>query len=284
MKNADSLQLPTNNTSNDSCVIGAKVTSCADVRYLVDNGENIGRRFYVQEQAFSSLATHSSKAAFLIYTMIAQVSVIKAVYHYVQEDGVFWGHITPERAEGIMKVVTEEWLPKVTKTLKYIGYRPADNRLRSHLFALLNENESICATCYFSNYYTFATGLFSANQMYSDTTAIADIKLKLPTQENLTLISGLRLTLIEPDYEIGEDKARYYSKSFHPSNTISASAVIDTKCAVRQTINLELTELINSYFPVPNENEQRIISNILNAVLSAFSRGILKIDELSKIR
>ena len=183
-----------------------------------------------------------------------------------------------------MEYITQAWSQNTTFTLRKIGYRPLVGDKRSSFYPVLRENEAIVATCYFSNYFTFATGALRAKEMYADTNSIDTIKQMIERgkgYQDLTLLYGRCLALIIPEYGVGEGKAQLYFVKGISGSQISESEAKTIRIKVYQRIKEDISRLINKFIKTPTAQELDILNQIIKSLSLAFSKGILKIPDQS---
>lgn len=156
-----------------------------------------GRRIYVHEETFADLARQSPEAADLVFGMLGRVSAVK-ITHHVMDDSAGLGELSARIASDTVDAIERAWGGQITKALQAIWVRPARGRVAA---PLLDSSERITATCYFSNYYTFATDEASAREMFLDTTEIGAIRTQQAgsgANDRLILLSGRCLSIGPP--------------------------------------------------------------------------------------
>jgi hypothetical protein len=237
-----------------------------------------GRRIYINESSFTDLASHGHEEARLVYGMAARIVALKTV-HQMEQDAAMLGVVPGSGALKLKETINAAWADSSSQSLRAIGYRPNSTLLRANIFQILHADEEIAASCYFSNYYTFATGARTADLMFDDTNDIATMK-RLMSQTNqyddLTMISGNCLVLMQADLGMGEGVAAAYTKCISGRTRLSAEQLIDIKTAVRAETELSVRQMIEASLCSTDEADCRSGSELLSALNFAFTRGILK--------
>lgn len=247
-----------------------------------ESSESSGRRIYINEDSLTELASHGETEARLVYRMAARTVALKSVHQIDQDAGLF-GVNVPEHVRLLQENITVAWSNNTTGTLRRIAHRPRDPRGRADLHAVLSESEEISASCYFSNYYTFATTDKTAELMFQDTNDIASMRrrmLESDEYKDLTLISGNCLILITDDMILGAGKAEHHFKQLREQTLLSSLDLKQIKADVYRETRRHLEEMIarsqsNSLLP-KSEHEHTNVVGVLRALDYAFTKGILK--------
>ncbi len=241
-----------------------------------------GRRVYIQEESLAHLAAQSEELALLIYGFLGRVAVIRALYHHVKMDilELDTGDMPRDRAEKIINTLEDTWSPPLSSALRKIGYRPVSRPYRADFHAILSDDERIAATCHFSNYYTFATGITAAEKMYADTNDIATIKGLIKTTSlysDFTLISGHSLALIDPAIGTGELKSSHYAGVMGRKKVLKSPSLQKIRVEVFRRTRNDLDDFLSDTISSPSSKERIILDAVRRSVAGAFSVGILKI-------
>lgn len=258
-------------TCTSGATVDCKTPSLARV------ADPIGRRIYIHEDSLVALTAQSHEAANLILRMAARNVALKFVRH-IEQDAALLGAVYLARAQYLVATIEQLWSENASNALKLVGFRLADPRLRDDIHPVLNEDEQIVATCYFSNYFTFATGDKAAESMFADTNDIATLKRIMQEgggYSDLTLINGTNLVFLDPRIGVGCGKAKaYFSK---PSGVpkahiegIKRSIYLETKTNLIQVVKSDVREIAG---------DDPLWEQVLRYLNSAFRRSILKMPE-----
>jgi hypothetical protein len=228
----------------------------------------VGRRIYIHEQSLAHLASQSRQAAELVYGTVARVAVLKAIHHQVHQDGVHLGLIKEESAKQVRMAFESEWSGLATNCLQTIGSKPSEPG-SNEILPILQPDESVVATCYFSNYYTFATGEEMAVRMYQDESSMAEIRQQKSSgtdYQDLALINGRALTLVNPA-SADNGKAKR-------SLALSESSRI--RMELRRDLRTSTREILHERLELPAAERSYVQERIDQSLGVVFSRGILK--------
>jgi hypothetical protein len=229
------------------------VCDATDVRD-VPGATDAGRRIYVHEESFTHLAHGSADAAMLVYGLLGRVAALKLTHHVI-EDFVGTGG-TMDGSDALLDAVNDAWSPAVTKAMRAIGVNRGGATT-----PLLDPSESVAATCYFSNYFTFATNAQSAREMYRDDADIATIR-KMQSDgtgyRNLTLLNGHCLVLPHEQRQ-----------------KLPPAAAGEIRRRVLESLQAEMEDV----FGRQGANGE-LLDRARAIVQTAFSRGMLKSREL----
>jgi hypothetical protein len=196
--------------------------------------------------------------------MIARIVILKAIHHQIEQDGVMLGIFSPQAARKLVQTLESKWPDAASDCLRSVSVR-TDRSGGPALEAILDEGEAIKATCYFDNYYTFATEPEAASRMYRDTLDIAEIakrKSEGSDYQDLTLIKGSQL--VSPQGEPGRKSSR-----------LTEAEASGIRMKVLSKVRQEATSASE---PLPlSAKERAFFQDRLESALGvAFSRGILK--------
>lgn len=227
--------------------------------------EAVGRRIYIHEQALAHLASRGRQAAEMVFSTVARIAVIKAIHHQVSQDGVMLGLISEEKAAEILEAFESEWSDVATACLRGMGSaNPNEDR---EIAPLLRDDESVVATCYFSNYYTFATGQEMAEKMYRDESSVAEIRQQMLSgtdYQDLSLISGGKgLLPILPEAEPGR-------------KNLSDPELARIRMEVLRDLRMNTREILRSRAHLTPAEISFVEGRIDQSLGVVFSRGILK--------
>jgi hypothetical protein len=198
--------------------------------------------------------------------MLARVLTLKILRDRV-EDGLLLGILPRNRAEPLMEATEKAWSEASTTALRRLGY--AVSR-QDKLQSILGPSEQVVGTCYFANYYTFATGERAARRMFEDTNEIATIRQMLRDgtgYQDLVLLSGNCLVL--------EAQAEDASA---PVADVANEMLLDVevKKELERGIAEDIERLITQHFPHPTVEEAEVLDSLRTATRNAFSRSIFK--------
>jgi len=223
-----------------------------------------GRRIYIHEGSLARLARQNRESARLIYETLARVSVLKILHHRVLQDGVQFRRISSEGAQRLADALEPKGSSPATSCLHSIGYRTEPKREPQ---PLLGSGEEIVASCYFDQYYTFATDEVMAIQMYRDLKPMVEVRKQRESGEgyqDLLLINGWRSTPLE-----------FLGRKKKNKTVLSEPEAARIRAEILQALRLELTRTIEF---VPLTGKERIFAlDCLHAALGeVFSHGVLK--------
>jgi len=261
------------------CSLSNDNVLCIDENYRSTNDD--GRRIYIHEQSFSSLASTSEEAAYLVYSTLAPIPILKTTHHIVVEDGVAFGQISSQRASYLMKLVSNRWSLLVTNMFHELVYNPQSPQERYNIYSLLQQNENIVATCYDVQYYTFATSELAAVRMYEDTEDIQRVKYSVRTgsgQNDLTIIKGHRLAVLDTEIGKGYDKVADYKDYFTSKSHLTPAQLKHIKTEVSTNIFEHLKNFISLALPNMDSDEQQLMDHLLYVCQQSINKGILKIN------
>ena len=224
-----------------------------------------GRRIYIHEGSLARLARQDREAARHIYEALARVSVLKILHHQVLQDGIYLGWISREGAQQLSQALEPKGSEAITRCLHSIGYRTES---RTEPLPLLGSKEEVVASCYFDQYYTFATDEETADQMYRDLKPMVEVRKLRESGEgyqDLLLINGSRSASLE---FLGRKKKRTKGLFSEPE---AAKVRMEALGAVRR----ELTKTIE-LVPLNGKERSFVLDSLQNALGEVFSRGVLK--------
>ncbi len=270
--------------SSITCSSSNSASSCqnkiADQKEVNERctGNRSGRRLYINEDSLTSLAKQGYEEAQLIYQMAARTVALKAVHH-IHQDSEMLGVSVPESAQLLKEAINSLWSANATQSLRRVAYRPNNPRQRDTIVPVLNQGEAIFASCYFSNYYTFATCPKSAELMFADTNEIATMRQLMrdtALYDDLTLLYGHCLVLINSDWGVGSGRAAKYFHELRIRPQLSATDLATVKGKVYWQTKDSLKEMFDSCLDPTCLADRQINDQIMQAVDYAFSKGILK--------
>jgi hypothetical protein len=123
------------------------------------------------------------------------------------------------------------------------------------------------ATCYFSNYYTFATGQDMAEKMYRDESSVAEIRQQMLSgteYQDLSLISGGKgLFPIRSEAEPGK-------------KNLSDQELARIRMEVLRDLRMNTREILRSRAHLTPAEISFVEGRIEQSLGVVFSRGILK--------
>jgi hypothetical protein len=261
-----------------TCASDTKTSCQAAASDSVESRGPTGRRIYIHESSLQALALRGTEEARLVYRMAARTVVVKAVHH-LEQDSALLGLSLDERAQELKQTINLAWADNTTMALRSLGYRPADPRARTHIERLLGNEEKIFASCYFSNYFTYATGAQTAGLMFADTNDIATLRQRMQSGAeygDLLLVNGNCLVLIDPEAGFGIDKALCYFNRSPKASHLTDKALAQVRKEVYAETRSHLDEMIR----LSMGSEQMRLSNVgaelIGALDYAFTKGILK--------
>ncbi|MDB5175990.1 MAG: hypothetical protein JWM81_848 [Candidatus Saccharibacteria bacterium] len=155
-----------------------------DPTTVIDASEDLGRRIYIQEQAFVRDGMQSPERFRTMIECAVSLTIPRA-YAHAESELDFWEKRAIELpADDLVRDMGYRALQ--TSFLQGVTVRRVDGSSVT-TGPLLGEHEVLVANCYFSNYYTLATSEAAAKIMFSDTSSISSIRDLAP--ERLTLVS-----------------------------------------------------------------------------------------------
>jgi hypothetical protein len=238
-----------------------------------------GRRIYIHEGSLAHLAGRNAASAELVYSAVARIAILKAIHHQVSLDGVLLGIISEKGAASILLTFEAEWSRSATDFLRSIGYRPDEREHRDDFRPLLEVQESVVATCYFSSYYTFATGQQTADRMYQDESSMKEVRRKKregTDYQDLTLINSRWLAQVDTVVGFGPSKASYYFSRAASSRRLPAEESRRIRMEVLGAIRESSREILRQW-QSGTEKERAYASERIDQSLGiVFARGILK--------
>ncbi|GAA2997340.1 hypothetical protein [Actinokineospora diospyrosa] len=168
-----------------------------------------GRRIYIHTHSLKCLARRSEEIANTVSAALATIRIAKVIHHHV-EMGVDIGLVRPRIGEEF--AVAFEWKTELAHLFHAVGYRPCFPSDRSLFLPLLGPNETVVATCSEQGYYTFATDTEASTRMFEDHEPFPTLQRSLSAEEgpdDLTMIRGVSLALINPEIGTGQVGYRY---------------------------------------------------------------------------
>ena len=232
----------------------------------------VGRRIYVNEESFMSLAQASKEAALATFQLMGQTSVESLVSHEVATQGVICEGVDEEQARQIQEKLRRSWRRRPSDLLRHVGHRPQGKGVdRGPIEPLLEADECIAASCYFSSYYTFATSQIAAQRMFGDVRSIHEVKKQQKAKvayADLTLVSGPRLVLLSGLAPVREARVE--------ESPLARSTALRLKEAVYDETRQLFTRFLSSLRSMLSESLLHSLSAIPDRV---FSRGVLRIAE-----
>lgn len=239
----------------------------------------LGRRIYIHQDTFRNFAARGLIEAVLVYRMAARTIALKAVHH-VHEDSLMFGLLAEEKATLLVHKINSAWSMSATETLRQLAFHTADPRYRFDLNCVLANNEQIAASCYFSNYYTYATGVQTSRLMFADKNDIATMRQLMESSsayQDLTLITGNCLVLIDTEVGTGKNTAPQYANQLRKKETLSVDQLQQAKLHVYRETTDALASMLADCIDADNQQECRVKENVLAAIAASFDKGILKL-------
>lgn len=182
----------------ETSTAGVSRSSCS---HLPDHNspDGEGRRIYIHTQSFRQLTSVSAAASQIVLNGLMPIPAVKLAHHRFSMDGVSLGIVTEQFADSIMGALDKKWGQSITECLRAICYRPRQSGKPHRWTRVLCPNESVVATCFDSDYFTFATTEAAADRMYRDVEDMGEVRRLLhvrdPRYADLTLIHGDSLSL-----------------------------------------------------------------------------------------
>jgi hypothetical protein len=228
-----------------------------------------GRQFYIQEKAFEFLASQSHQSAQKTYTLVAKTSFLRILRHHI-EDGRTLKTIDLKICDFLHQHLYQEWMNDINQCLKKIHWLKIKNGNHNpEIHPILNPEETIANTCYFENYYTFATTEPAATRMFQAKETIREERLlqKNKNNETIHLIHGHTLAWIDMQ------KTKKSPKLISTSLEKEKESVLNH---VRKNLDIVLKQ-INTH---PDSPEAKFKTTLQNSLTLLFKHGILKIENL----
>ena len=239
-----------------------------------------GRRVYIHEESFATLALQVGGIGEQLYCALSRVAAIKAVHHHLVQDGVMLRRIAAERAEPVLQAIMECWSQDISRVLRRIGYWPVEPQRRYDFFPLLETFETVAASCYDAQYFTFATTPKASVRMFKDTEKIRDLRRSLREgkgEPDLTLIKGHCLAEIDPAIGVGLSKAKIYRSRLARLNQIGEAEFQRLKYNIGASTINALSDLLEEHLVCRTEDEQELVNLLIDSCSDAIHRGILRL-------
>jgi hypothetical protein len=220
-----------------------------------------GRRIYIHERSLVHLAQLSEDSAEMIYGMLAKMTMIKIVHHIFEEDAVLLGKITNPRAQAVSAAIRSTWGPDIAGTLRKVGLKKAGGEGR-----LLQGEEEIAGTCYFSGYYTFATGEGAAARMFSDTNKIStvvDLQRSGEEYKDLTIIKGAQLEIRNSG-----------NAGLRKNRPLQARKIAEIKSQTLNRVRIGFNAIVEESLPQILKSELDVIEWVNTLFVQAISKSI----------
>jgi hypothetical protein len=173
-----------------------------------------GRRIYVHESSFDSLARTSHIAAEEVSLVMKSTAALKVIHHHVTDVGVDLGLVDRAEADALEIRLRAEFGTPLTSLLRRVGHRPRIPAERDRFDPVLAPWEDIVASCHDSGYLTFATDDASSRIMYSDHDRLHDLWVQQMSNAgpaDLTMIKGRSLTYIVEGIPTGAGAGERYA-------------------------------------------------------------------------
>lgn len=236
-----------------------------------------GRRIYVHERSFLQLALASRSAAHTVYTCLALISVLKTIHHQIRHDGVYLGLIAEWPAERVLERLRVSWSHRISRWFHRLrAWARLPGARHKTLVALLHPDEALVASCYFSGYYTFATGYCAADLMYRDRRDIRELRRRLAPgswEDDLALISCRLVS--EEDELAGRIQRRWQGRGHFTRSTLPTLQAPTVRMEVLASIRVEAAALTADLGLTADERGY-LCDRVDRALEVVFSRGILK--------
>lgn len=232
-----------------------------------------GRRIYIHQDSLNNIAATNTQAALLIFRTLARVVALKAFNHHIREDGVYLNLISKDVAEKLVSIVTERWSLLTSTALQNFEYVAERVNHRFLFSPVIQQDEQVIATCYFSNYYTFATGIEAARAMFADTNDISTVKAKKQASheyDDLTLITGDTLRIL------GDNQM--HSECDHDKR-LTDEQLIALKIDVCREMLTSIDDLVRSSSYFLGNMEIELIHEVRGYIRNAFRKGVLKVPD-----
>ncbi len=249
---------------------GSRVPSACDAGVGVSCAATLpsmesGRRVYIHQDSLADLAAQSEIAADLVFGMLGRITVIKITHHTI-DDSITLGEISDVRGAAILAQLTKAWSANVAETLRQVVVLPSRGVSGG---SVIESEEEIVATCYFSNYYTFATDDDASRAMFADTSGIRTIR-ELQAggagYATLKLING-RCLMLAKDARAGKGRRR-----------LPSSVVEHARAAALRDIRSEFESLLLNTLGTVDPVYDSLAHQLRTILSSAFSHGVLKIS------
>lgn len=230
-----------------------------------------GRRLYIHKQSFTFLAQQDFEIAKSLVEMLTAIRIAKAMHHHLSDQGVELNLVRQSVADALVRSYERSWKSIATGLFRRIGFTPVVPIDRRLFTPLLDQDESIVATCSEDNYYTFATGVAAADRMFADMNPINLTKQKIKAgngPKDLTIIHGNAMTEVRSDLGFG-----LVAKSYRPYLK-AAVELGDVETVENMTRQQYLEQLRRQLFEPefePTADETYAFNQLFAATSSAFA-------------
>jgi|GEM_PF-5054422 len=250
--------------------------SKARPRDIVDREATSGRRIYVHQDSFIDLASRSRESAHFIFSSLALTNATKIAHHHLG-DAVDLGILSEGASRGIMRALEAGSTDRLTDMMHRIGYRSPERY--NDFFPLLGEDERIVSSCSESGYFTYATGEGASERMFAEKGSLRQERSDIRSgtgPDDVTMIKGRVLALLDPNLPTGPDTARSYFPKGNGSATVDVSELDEIKGDVRTRVLSDLASTIRSAYPWDADNEEhaRILQDLFASVTIGLTKGI----------
>jgi hypothetical protein len=237
--------------------------------------EKDGRRIYIHEASFISLASRSNAAAELVFTTLAVTSTLKILHHHISQ-ALEFDLLDNNKAKRLHRRVNSKYGQILSIAFRQIGYQSNLNG-RHDFCPLIQFEERIIASCTEAGYFTFATGNRAAIRMFAEKGNMHEERAAIKEgygPSDLVWINGNNLALLDPSLPVGQNTAKFYFGRHIEQGRISA----DELNAVKQKVTLNtLTELelkIRGRDSWDTPHEVQLFKQLSLTMRSALSKGI----------
>jgi hypothetical protein len=150
------------------------------------------------------------------------------------------------------------------------------------VYHVLHSDESVVATCYDSNYYTFATTDAAAIRMYEDNDSLRNVKRLMREEganKDLTLVKGNRLVLLSSEFGIGPGTLRRYREHTGSNSRLNSDAIRDMKKQIAEDTMSDVKLAVDTSWSQLTPLEKQLIENTMLICRRVIMQRVLKVIE-----
>lgn len=235
-----------------------------------------GRRIYVHQLSFTTLAQQSPDSALLVFNSLGQMIVEKITHHHL-EQAVEFKLVNPVRGLNVVNKLRKHYSPLLTSTLRMIGYRPIEPVRHRDFYPLLGSSEYVYDTCAEAGYFLFATGIEATRRMFEEKGSMHQERVAIreglgPT--DITWINGRNLAFLRSDLPLGPGAAKFYFAPESRNNRMDVDEFATLKQQVARRILTELEITLFSDGSNYSHEESEIFERLFATCRVALTKGI----------
>ncbi len=239
-----------------------------------------GRRIYIHQHSFRYLALQSNEVAAEVLAALAAVKAGRLVFHHLVDAGAELGLLSADVASNARRLIRTNLYSRMTTLLRSTGYRSRYPPAFHAFSPVLDETESVVASCAESGYMTYATSAKAAERMYADSVSLAQLSRAAARGEgpaDLTILRGSVMAKIDAAVGHGPHKGLHYGRTLKAASVMTGD-LRDAESGAIQDVLVTTRYVIDQVRIKADVHTDRLFVDCANAVeraLTKYRRSLL---------